>query len=180
MKKIMALTLLMMLTMFSATTAFAAKTITQRVGVVIVGGADYKTKDFYEYVEKYFYKPFASDVMQIQYGKDAQNKYQNFWLDKGYLEEQKPTQKDFIEFVSYGAYDKVIFLKVEDSVSEMQRKRSRLSVNVNVFLVDRRKVLKTASSTNEEDSKASQLRARRGAFKQCAKELSADITPLMK
>ncbi len=178
MKKIIALTMLMMLAL--AATALAAPTLTQRVGVVIVGGADYKTKDFYEYVEKYFYKPFASDTMQIQYGKDAQNKYQNFWLDKGYLEEQKPTQKDFIEFVSYGAYDKVIFLKVEDSVAEMQRKRSRLSVNVNVFLVDRRKVLKTGSSTNEEDSKASQLRARRGAFKKCAKELSAEIEPLMK
>ena len=177
MRKLIALTVMMFLMTASA---LAAPVFTERMGVVIIGGADYKTKDFYEHVEKYFVKPFAGDNRQIQFGKDAQNKYQNFWLDKGYLEEQKPQQRDFIDFVSYGAYDKVIFLKVEDSVAEQQHKRSRLSVNVNVFLVDRRKVLKAASSTNEEDSKASLLRARRGAFKKCAKELSETLEPLMK
>ena len=177
MRKIIALTALMML---MVTTAFAAPSYTERVGVVIVSGAEYKTEDYFDFVEKFFVKPFSSDSMQLQYGKDAQNKYQNYWLDKGYLEEQAPTQRNFIEFVSYGAYDKVIFLKVQDSVTDQQGKRSRLSVNVNAFLVDRRKVLKAASSTNEEDSKASQLRARRGAFKKCAKELSNAIEPLMK
>ena len=177
MRKVIALTALMMLIV---TTAFAAPSYTERVGIVVVGGAEYKTKDYFDFVEKYFVKPFTSNRMQMQYGKDAQNKYQNYWLDRGYLEEQTPTQRDFIEFVSYGAYDKVIFLKVQDSVTDQQGKRSRLSVNVNVFLVDRRKVLKAASSTNEEDSKSSQLRARRGAFKKCAKELSNAIEPLMK
>ena len=177
MRKIIALTMMLMMIAASAT---AAPIYAERCGVVVVSGADYKTKDFFDYVEKFFVKPYVGDHRQMQYGKDAQNKYQNFWLDKGYLEEQKPTQKDFIDFVSYGAYDKVIFLKVEDSVTEMQKNRSRLSVNVNVFLVDRRKVLKAASATNEEDSKASQLRARRGAFKKCAKELSEAIEPLMK
>ena len=177
----MSLTALMMLMMLMmASTVLAAANFTERAGVVIVGGAEYKTEDYFDFVEKFFVKPFASDKMQIQYGRDAQNKYQNYWLDKGYLEEQTPTQRDFIEFVSYGAYDKVIFLKVQDSVTDQQGKRSRLSVNVNVFLVDRRKVLKAASSTNEEDSKASQLRARRGAFKKCAKELSAAISPSLK
>lgn len=176
MKKIISLTLMLLL---SVSTALAAN-LTERIGVVIVSGADYKTKDFYEFAEKYFVKPFDGDERQFQFGKDAQNKYQNYWLDRGYLEEQKPTQKDFIDFVSYGAYDKVIFLKVEDSLAEQQKNRSRLTVNVNVFLVDRRKVLKAASSTNEEDSKASQFRARKGAFKKCAKELSAAIAPLMK
>ena len=177
MKKIISLTVLMML---MATTVFAAARYTERLGVVIVSGAEYKTEDYFDFVEKYFVKPFAGDKMQFQFGRDAQNKYQNFWLDKGYLEEQTPTQRDFIEFVSYGAYDKVIFLKVQDSVTDQQGKRSRLSVNVNAFLVDRRKVLKASSSTNEEDSKASQLRARRGAFKKCAKELSEELEPLMK
>ena len=179
-KSIPMIGLAMLMVLMMSSTALAARVFTERVGVVIVGGAEYKTKDYYDFVEKYFVKPFAGDARQIQYGKDAQNKYQNFWLDKGYLEEQVPTQRDFIDFVSYGAYDKVIFLKVQDSVTDQQGKRSRLSVNVNVFLADRRKVLKTASSTNEEDSKASQLRARRGAFKKCAKELHDAIEPLMK
>ena len=180
MRKIISLIALTMLMALMASTALAASVVTERVGVVIVGGAEYKTKDYYDFVEKYFVKPFAGDRYQVQYGKDAQNKYQNFWLDKGYLEEQVPTQRDFIDFVSYGAYDRVIFLKVQDSVTDQQGKRSRLSVNVNGFLVDRRKVLKASSSTNEEDSKASQLRARRGAFKKCAKELHDAIAPLMK
>lgn len=166
--------------MLMATTVFAAAPYTERAGVVIVSGAEYKTEDYFDFVEKFFVKPFSGKERQFQYGRDAQNKYQNFWLDKGYLEEQTPTQRDFIEFVSYGAYDKVIFLKVQDSVTDQQGKRSRLSVNVNVFLVDRRKVLKAASSTNEEDSKSSQLRARRGAFKKCVKELSDALEPSLK
>ena len=153
----------------------------QQTAVVIVGNADYRTKDFIECTKDYF-KPVSGELAT---GKDVQNKYQKYWFDKGLIEEGKPTKEDFIAFANYAGYNKVIFLVIKDSVLEQHgrkkgKDRSRISLTVNAFLVDRNHIKESASATNEEDSKTSELRAKRGAFKQCVKEISQVFNPILK
>lgn len=153
----------------------------QQIAVVIVGSADYRTKDFTEYTKSYF-KPTSGEVAA---GKDIQNKYQKYWFDKGLIEEGTPTKEDFIAFARYAGYNNVIYLVIKDSVLEQHgrkkgKDRSRVSLTVNAFLVDGTHIIESTSATNEEDSKTSELRAKRGAFKECVKEISQVFNPILK
>ena len=100
------------------------------------------------------------------------------------IDEGTPTKEDFVEFVNYSGYKQVIYLVIKDSVLEQHgrtkgKDRSRVSLTVNAFLVAKTHVLEGTSSTNEEDSKTSELRAKRGAFKQCVKEISKVFNPIL-
>ena len=182
MKKFCTLTLTLVCLIIATFTVEAASSTNRQIAVVIVGNADYKTKDFIEYTNNFFK---ASNGLDIVTGKAVQTKYQNYWLDKGLIDEGTPTKEDFINFVNYSGYNKVVYLVIKDSVidqhgSKKGKGRSRASLTINAFLVDKMQVLKVDSSTNEEDSKTSELRARRGAFKQCVKEISENLNPLLK
>ena len=182
MKKFFILTLAAICLLSLNVLAEAAGKSNQQVAVVIVGGADYRTKDFTSYA-KDFFKP--SEGITIAYGKDVQNQYQKYWFGKGLIEEGTPTKEDFIAFANQSGYKQVIYLVIKDSVLEQHgrkkgKDRSRISLSVNAFIVDRNNILESTSSTNDEDSKTSELRARRGAFKQCVKEISEEFNPLLK
>ena len=176
--------ILAMICLLSLSIAVEAASIgksNQQTAVVIVGSADYRTKDFTEYTKSYF-KPISGEVTA---GKDIQNKYQKYWFDKGLIEEGTPTKEDFIAFARYAGYNNVIYLVIKDSVLEQHgrkkgKDRSRISLTVNAFLVDETHILESTSATNEEDSKTSELRAKRGAFKECVKEISQVFNPILK
>ena len=156
----------------------------QTIAVVIVGTPDYKTDNYVRYAKEYFEEANVNKNLTILSGNDVQSKYQTYWLEKGLLDEGTPTKQDFIDFVSYGNYDKAIYLVVKDPVIDVHnrksKQRTRASVTVNAFLVDENQIIKVASSTNENDSKTSELRAKRGAFKQCVRDISEVINPLLK
>ena len=157
-----------------------AATPSNQIAVVVVGGADYKTKDFIKTTKSLFK---VSDNLELAVGKEVQTKYQKYWLDKGLIDEGTPTKEDFVQFVNYSGYRKVVYLVIKDSVVDQHgrkkgKDRSRISLTVNAFLVDKMKVDQVDSSTNEEDSKTSELRARLGAFKQCVKDISETFNPL--
>ena len=151
------------------------------IAVVIVGTPDYKTNNFIRYTQEYF-KPLNN--LKIATGNEVQSKYQTYWLDKGSLDEGTPTKDDFIAFVNYSGYNKVIYLVIKDPVVDVHdrksKQRSRASVTVNAFLVDKTQIAKVSSSTNEEDSNTSELRAKRGAFKQCVRDISEVLNPMLK
>ncbi len=150
------------------------------LAVIIVGSSDYKTANFVRYAQEYFEVP---ENVKIMSGSEVQSKYQTYWLKKGLLDEGTPTQSDFIEFVNYSGYDKTIYLVVKDPVLDTHdrkgKQRSRASITINAFLVDSQKIIEVVSSTNEEDSKTSELRAKRGAFKQCIREISKTFNPIL-
>ena len=175
----------LMITAIVSEAASLTNTVSNQIAVVIVGSADYKTKEFLNLTKDYFKPIDKSSVITVLSGKDVQNKYQKYWFDKGLIEEGTPTKEDFVEFVNYSGYNKVIYLVIKDSVLEQHgrkkgKDRSRISLSVNAFIVDRNNILESTSSTNDEDSKTSELRARRGAFKQCVKEISEEFNPLLK
>ncbi|MBR1730322.1 MAG: hypothetical protein IJ728_12460 [Selenomonadaceae bacterium] len=153
----------------------------QSIAVVIVGNADFKTKDFFKSVEQFFKSPTEKPIIV---GSKIQSKYQTYWLEKGLLSEGEPTQVDFIEFVNYSGYGKIIYLKIDDAVLDTHERkkgkaRSRSSITVNAFLVDSQGIKKVVSETQEEDSKTSELRAKRGAFKKCVEEIAKVFNPLL-
>ena len=183
MKKILLTFLVALYLLSTAVTVDAAADLSMEKGiaVVIVGNSDYKTKDFTNIIKDYLKSPSEISILT---GNKIQSKYQTYWLDKGLLDEGTPTKEDFVSFVKYGNYYKAIFLVVKDSVSESHEEqltqRLRTSVTVNAFLVNRAGIEMTASSTNEDDSKVSALRTKRGAFKKCVRELSKEINPELK
>lgn len=161
--------------------AFAASASNQTVGVVIIGSSDFKTADYFNSIKSSFQ---SNNEYTVEYGNGIQSKYQSYWLDKGFLEEQKPVKQDLIDFVKYSGYDKVLFVMVKDPVVDKHKQQtglftsvvnSRASISVNAFLADKSNVIKASSSTKEDDSEASELRAKRGAFRKCLQEISKNI-----
>lgn len=156
-----------------------------KVAILLMGSNDFKSTQYFTMIENHFLKnnPHAS---QIVLGADIQSKYQEYWLDKGFLEEQQPTKDDLLAMPEYLGVDKVLVLIVKDPVVEKHfaftlmesGEKSRASIQINAFLIDKEKILKSKVSNNEDDSFSSDLRAKRGAFKKCMKEISAEMLPL--
>lgn len=146
------------------------------VGVVIVGGAEFKTNDFYGVVKDRF-KPLSGSKIIV--GNELQTLYKKYWLNRGFIGEQ-PTQKnDLIEFAAMSGCDKIICLIVTDTVdkqnSSNHRQKSRVSVQVDAYLCTQTDVVDVFSASDDEDSKGSPLRARRGAFDKCLKEIAKSL-----
>lgn len=186
-RKIMILVMMTLLAVTAVSGAASAeKASGERVAILLMGSNDFKTDQYFGMLGKYFLdnNPHHN---RIVIGSDIQSKYQEYWLDKGFLEEQKPEKDDLIALVSYLDVDKVLFLMVKDPVVEKtytmdwfeSGERSRASIQVNAFLASREKVLKLKAANHEDDSFASDLRAKRGAFKKCVVEISKDMLPLM-
>ena len=156
-----------------------------KVAILLMGSNDFKSTQYFTMIENHFLKnnPHAG---QIALGADIQSKYQEYWLDKGFLEEQQPAKDDLLALPEYLGVDKVLVMIVKDPVVEKHfaftltesGEKSRASIQLNAFLIDREKILKSKVSNNEDDSFYSDLRAKRGAFKKCMKELSAEMLPL--
>jgi len=157
--------------------------------IVIVGDAAIRTPDFFKSLDDTFNAEAKSK--KVISGTEIQSLYQTYWLDKGYLEEQKLTKQDLNDFVKYSGYDKVLFLIVNSPVMEktkqgsggwgawIQTERTRASISVKVFLANETSIIKAADVAKEDDSVTSELRAKRGAFEKCIKEIQGVIGSLI-
>ncbi len=153
--------------------------------VVIVGDASVKTPDFFKYVDEAFNT--EEKKKKVVSGTEIQSLYQTYWLDKGFLEEQKLTKQDLNDFVKYSGYKKVLYLIVSSPVVEktkegyggwdgwVQTERTRASITIKTFLVNETDIIKAVDVTKEDDSVTSELRAKRGAFEKCIKEIKSAI-----
>lgn len=157
---------------------------TKETCVLVVGAPDVKTTDFFTYVDETFNT--EETRKKVAFGTEIQSLYQKYWLDKGHLEEQKPTKQDLNDFAKFSGYKKVLFLLVSSPTVEKTKSASggwgfyggysmteqtRASVSVKAFLVDEATIIKAVDVTKEDDSKTSELRAKRGAFKKCITEI---------
>lgn len=118
---------LLMTTAIVSEAASLTNTVSNQIAVVIVGSADYKTKEFLNLTKDYFKPIDKSSVITVLSGKDVQNKYQKYWFDKGLIDEGTPTKEDFVEFVNYSGYNKVIYLVIKDSVRTAWQKEGKRS-----------------------------------------------------
>ena len=167
-KKIFVMTLAMLI-IFSCT-AFAAAN--NSVGVVIVGGAEFKTKDFYKMIPNVF----DLNKSRCKVGDEIQGKYQKFLLERDLLGETIPRKQNLIDFAAKSGCSKVLFLVVDSTADHQndpkRNQKNRLSIQVDAYLCDSLQVIDVQTTGQESNSNTSDLRARRKAFKKCLEELS--------
>ena len=158
-------------------TTFAARDY-QSVGVVIVGGVEFKTNDFYKVVKN---ELKTKSGAKIFVGNEMQTLYKKFWLRRGFIGEQTPSKNDLIEFTRASGYKKIVCLIVSDSVVDRHnnpksREKDRVSIQVDAYLCTPLNVEDVFGASDEELSKTSNLRARRGAFQKCLKEINKGLS----
>lgn len=154
------------------------------VGVVVIASSDYKDDHFFSVLDKELKQVAGHNVVS---GNVMQTSYQDYWLDKGFLEAQQPSPQGFVDFVNYSGYDKVLFIVMKDPVvdkgvvtglfGDVVAMKTRATVETKGFLVDKERIIKHFTSTNEDDSKASDLRAKRGAYKKGIVAVVKELSP---
>lgn len=85
----------------------------QKIGIVIVGNASYKTPHYYRLLNRKFVSKENPNVT-FESSEHLQNKYMSFWASKGFLAEQPLTEETLLEFVKFSEYDKILYLEVGD------------------------------------------------------------------
>lgn len=169
---------LVLLAVLSCTAFAAPKDLSRTVGVVLVGGAEFKTEDYLN-ITKDEIKSRCSGRCEI--GNDVQSKYNAYCLEHGQTAgKEAPSKQDVMGFASWSGYGKVLFLVVSDSVVDRHqnaksRERDRVSVQVDGYLGSSLGILQVYTACHDEDSKTSNLRARRGAFRSCVEEIGKKI-----
>ena len=169
----------------STEAAFKDRLSSPKVCALIVGGADVKTKDFTDRLYEALNKNIDEDInKKVDCGTQIQSLYQNYWLEKGELEEGKLTKVVLHDFVKFSGYNRCLFLVVAEPKMEKTKinlgifgsaENTRASIEVKAFLADETNVLKIVSSTKNDQSETSELRAKRTAFSKCMKEMSQEM-----
>lgn len=163
----------MLFVLLSCMSMAGAKDPASSVGIVLIGNAEFKTPDYYN-IAKAEIHPRSGAKCEI--GSQVQSQYAAYWLNKGHVEEQTPSKQDLIDFAAESGYGKVLFLVVSDSTIDVHRnakskEKDRISVQVNGYLATSTSVLQIYTAAHHEDSRTSNLRARRGAFRKCVDEI---------
>ena len=174
MKKIFLVAAMICLALTS--TALAARDY-QSVGVVIIGGVEFKTDDYYKIVKNEL-KP--SSGAKIIVGNDMQTRYKKYWLNRGYIGEQTPQKEDFTNFAATNGFSKVVYVLISDTSDDQRnsgnhRQRNRITVQVDAYLSTPNQVVDIFAASEDQKSKGTALRARRGAFKKCLEEIAKSL-----
>lgn len=153
----------------------------QEVGVVVIGGAEYKTPEFYKIIQKEF-DPKSGAKLVI--GGDLQNKYQKFLFNRDMVGNDTPRRQDLIDFTASSGYGKILFVVIPEVNIEHQnnaksRQKNRIYIQTDCYLCNNLNVIEVATTSQDFKSKTSDLRARRGAFKKCLEELAKSLNRAM-
>lgn len=168
MKKIFLMTFALLM-IFSCHALAAQKTL----GFVLVGGAEFKTSDYYKMIPEAFNLP---KDYPYKIGDELQSKYQKFLLERDLVGDNSPRKQNLTDFTARSGCDEIIFLFLNSTADHQnngkRRQKNRVSVQADAYLCNNLKVLDVATTSQEYKSKTSDLRARRGAFKKCLTELA--------
>lgn len=180
-----------LITMMISSVACAASSSllhpSRAVGVVIIGDSYFRTEGYYKYAKERL-MPTDKNVTNynIFVGDDVQSKYQEYWINKGFLEEQAAQKDDLISFVEYSGYDDVFYIIIKDPVMDThtyglfgQNTFFRTSLQINTFLCDKEGIVKSYSISRDGDSKTSELRARQEAFRRGMNEIGDNMRPYL-
>lgn len=151
-------------------TAFAASNFGTKV--VIIGGGEFKTADFYKVIQKNL---GAKSGNKYECGNEIQKRYQTFIMDRYDIGEDKPRKQDFIDFTAWSGYGKVLFLIVDENIDTQTHgkhsQKNRSTIQMDAYLATSAGISDFNTTSQEFTSKASNLRARRGAFEKCLKDI---------
>ena len=152
---------------------------------LLIATPDLKTEDFMNAMED---KINPENQQNAVVGTAIQTKYQEYWLNKGELEEGKLTKDIMHDFVKFSGFKKCLFviptMQMEKSKVPsglfMRVEKNRASIEVKGFLVDDANVLKIINVTQNDDSIHSDLRAKRGAFEKGMRDLASRFITYIK
>ena len=149
----------------------------ENVGVVIIGGAEFKTDDFFKAVRSELNPKSGAKIIA---GNDMQTRYKKYWLNRGYIGEQTPQKDDLIDFAATSGCNKIVCIIVSDVVDDQRnsgkhRQQNRISLQLDAYLCTPTNVEDVFSASKEVNSKGSALRARSGVFKKCLDEISKSL-----
>lgn len=165
------LSVLAALLIMSTAVVYAAQNSSSRHGtkIVIIGGAEYKTSDYYKIARNSFGKGYEA-------GEEIQDRYQTFMMERHDVGEDTPHKQDFIDFTAQNDYDSVVFLIVSEKLDTQNnaksRQKNRITVQINAYLASGARILDVTTVSRDDTSKTSNLRARRSAFKKCVREVA--------
>lgn len=158
-----------------ACTAFAAQ---KDFGtkVVIIGGGEFKTADFYKIIQKNL---GTKNKTKYECGNEIQKRYQVFMMNRYDIGEDKPRKQDFTDFTAWSGYGKVLFLIVDENIDTQTHgdhsQKNRSTIQMDAYLVNTSGIVDFNTTSQEFTSKASNLRARRGAFEKCLKDIASTM-----
>jgi len=142
------------------------------VGFVIVGGSEYKTSDYYKMVSSVFK---GKKNITLKVSDEMQSQYQKYLLEYDLIGETVPRKQNLVDFTARSSCNEVVFLFVTATTDRQNnpksRQKNRLTVQVDAYRCDGFKVLDVQTTSQESNSKTSELRARREAFQKCLKQL---------
>ncbi len=172
MKKIFILSA-MILAVFSCT-AFAASGYGTKV--VIVGGGEFKTADYYKIIQKNL---GTNGKMRYECGNDIQKRFQVFMINRYDIGENKPRKQDMADFAAQNGRGKVLFLLIDENIDTQTHgnhsQKNRSTIQMDAYLVTSSGISDFNTTSQEFTSKASNLRARRGAFEKCLKDIISSM-----
>ena len=165
-----------MLVALISCTAFAATSSTSSFNstkVVIIGGGEFKTADYYKIVQKTL---GAKTLTAYDCGDEIQRQFQLFMMDRYDIGETTPKKQDMLDFTARNNYRKTLFLVLDENIDTQTHgdhsQKNRSTIQLDAYLADSSKLVDFATTSQEFTSKASNLRARRGAFEKCLKEVA--------
>lgn len=158
-------------------TAFAAqisaKNINRATKVVIIGGAEFKTQDYYDIITKTL---GSKTKTSYECGDDIQRNYQMFMVERYDIGENKPNKKDLIEFAAQNGHGNTLFLIVDETIDTQNnaksRQKNRCTIQLDAYLVNDTQIVDFTTTSKDSTSKTSILRARRGAFEKSLKAVA--------
>lgn len=174
MKKVFTLILTVILISFSVLGYTAQKDTC----ALLIADTDMKAEDYVNII-----KGCLQGNPNVAFGTHIQTKYQEYWFNKGELEEGKATPQVLFEFRKFSGYDKCLYLVTEKSIEKSSRpdlftriEKTRATINIKGYLVGqgtdgKDTVLKLFNVVASADSDTSDLRAKRGAMEKAMKEL---------
>ncbi len=159
-------------------TAFAAQSF-YGTKVIIIGGGEFKTADYYKIIQKNLGSKSGN---KYECGNEIQKRYQVFMMDRYDIGENKPHKQDFIDFAAWSGYRNVLFLIVDENIDTQnnakRRQKNRSTIQLDAYLVNGSRIVDFTTTSQDFTSKTSNLRARRGAFEKCLKDAAKSMNLL--
>lgn len=177
-KKAIRFLLLAVLCLFPATMQAAPLSVApgETITVILDAPSDFSIPRYYETMKLEFKKKFPT--ANITLGTKAQDKYMMYWMNQGYLEPQKMTMtKELLDLAAYCKTDKTIVLLVTDTVIDDDDDEYRANITMRAFAMTPNNILTHALSTRDDHSRASNLRAKKGAFDTALDDILKEIAP---
>lgn len=164
--------------LFPATMQAAPISVTpgETITVILDAPSDFSIPRYYETMQYEFKKKFPTANLII--GTKAQDTYYSYWMDRGFLEPQKMTQtKELFDLAAYCKTNKTIVLLVTESIMDDDSDEYRANIRMRASAVTPNNILTHVQTSRDDHSRASNLRAKKGAFDTCLNDVLKEIAP---